>query len=1377
MDNTTLDFALMAGAAYFDKRKLANQIPAPLGATSLIGGLEGRVLASGYEARAYNYADKIVISIAGTYGPNNFLGGVLDGSITSNDVAGLSDMLSDVGLAVGSLDQQLKDAATFYEDIKSANPGKEVIFTGHSLGGGLAALMGVLFNKQAVTFDPAPFRNTATEANAVSLQSYLVGLGYTEDLDLSSFTSSQALALPLEMRSALLAALDAVGPSLWVTLEALATPLTIRGESNVRTIAVAGEMLTGNDFSDFRNLLRIGTGGTELITQGSLGQLAAGDAHSISLLYLLGKSTAFQQLTFKLPTLLPSIFDTSLFAHSTDTNSRNFIEQLLLQELGVTNSLVTSPSTGFLDKFVADLECIANTTGVTANANWQKALTVAALDYYYNKDATNATQLFNLSSGGIHFNLNDISSATLKSLPLLCRAASSTATGGDPFVGGAEIANATSWHVQTGEGSMHWSDTVDANDFAIGGAGADALHGGAGTDVLIGGAGDDILDGGLGNDVMQGGSGGDTYLVDSSEDVVWEAADSGEDTVHIAASAVPGSYTLAENVENLVADAGAQVTALVGNDASNHITGNSTTTWLTGGAGADVLTAGPSGTVIDGGLGADTLVGGGGDDWLGYTAANVLYGSAFELGSAGNTYNGGTGKDHLYGSDSTDTYIYRKGDGLDTVRTNGGADVLQLQPYKDLGNGGQSLEIPESGVLFRKTGLDLQVVINGVESDIFTVRNWFDSQTATNRLGTVTLGTRTWTESEITALANGTNAAYGTTLNDSIAGTVGKQNWIFGVLGNDTLQGSDKADFLYGGDNSDNLSGYDGDDLLDGGAGNDTLMGGRGADTLIGGADNDTLGCSSEDIDRGYYACGVYFGPGAGNSYSGGTGTDKLYGTTMADTYLFGLGDGTDVVYELDVQGQPAGQIDEVRFGAGILAEDLVVGVSGYSLTLKNRTNSDTIVFANWFSNNPGGTNFQVESFRFESGTTLAWTAEELTTRATHLVLTSGNDVQSGAWNYSNVIDGGAGNDNITGGGRDDTLYGGEGNDTLRGEAGVDTLFGGSGNDSLFGVDSDDYLYGEAGVDFLDGGKGHDWLSGGSGDDTLGAAGANSVDAGYFAGVYYDPLAGNDYTGGTGNDILNGTSRGDTYFFNLGDGKDTLNEIEVQGQTACYVDVLRFGPGITRDDLVVSRVGTSLTIMHKNGVDGITLTNWFSGSQTSATYQVERVEFADDVNNPWFAAELTTIGTTFNGSANTDVFTGLNAFANLLYGNGGIDTLTGGAKDDNFWGGTANDNLWGAAGNDTYNFAAGDGVDTVNDSSGASDTANFLYMDPSVARLFRVGDDLLVETAQTATGAMADGVWFKNQFALGSASVVENFNFNGASYSSNDMALLAQYKF
>ena len=79
--------------------------------------------------------------------------------------------------------------------------------------------------------------------------------------------------------------------------------------------------------------------------------------------------------------------------------------------------------------------------------------------------------------------------------------------------------------------------------------GNDQVSGGGGADTIDGGDGNDTIDGGSGVDKMTGGVGNDYYYVDSSSDVVVEAAAGGTDTVESTAT-----YTLAAEVENSHSD-------------------------------------------------------------------------------------------------------------------------------------------------------------------------------------------------------------------------------------------------------------------------------------------------------------------------------------------------------------------------------------------------------------------------------------------------------------------------------------------------------------------------------------------------------------------------------------------------------------------------------------------------------------------------------------------------------------------------------------------------------------------------------------------------------------------------------------------------------
>jgi len=166
---TEIEYALMAGRAYQSTRADNNLFPV-LDSYGWSEPLDQRQRDpdTGFEVGYFQRGSDIVISFAGT-NPTDLFG----------------DMAANIGLATGVGSDQLRQAAEYYLQIQAANPGATITFTGHSLGGGLAALMGVFFGTQAVTFDQAPFANSA-EASlilpdvAANLRSYLVA-----QLDLS----------------------------------------------------------------------------------------------------------------------------------------------------------------------------------------------------------------------------------------------------------------------------------------------------------------------------------------------------------------------------------------------------------------------------------------------------------------------------------------------------------------------------------------------------------------------------------------------------------------------------------------------------------------------------------------------------------------------------------------------------------------------------------------------------------------------------------------------------------------------------------------------------------------------------------------------------------------------------------------------------------------------------------------------------------------------------------------------------------------------------------------------------------------------------------------------------------------------------------------
>jgi Ca2+-binding RTX toxin-like protein len=260
-------------------------------------------------------------------------------------------------------------------------------------------------------------------------------------------------------------------------------------------------------------------------------------------------------------------------------------------------------------------------------------------------------------------------------------------------------------------------------------------------------------------------------------------------------------------------------------------------------------------------------------------------------------------------------------------------------------------------------------------------------------------------------------------------------------------------------------------------------------------------------------------------------------------------------------------------------------------------------------------------------------------------------------------------------------------------EAYGDTLYGLGGNDTLYGYGSNDLLDGGPGDDVLDGGSGVDMLMGGSGNDILGGANG-SADHKNSLGT------GNTYEGGPGNDTLRGTLYGDTFRFNLGDGQDVIVESPYnEGWGSVYApsgtDVLRFGPGILPSDIKVERSGNNLVFRHINGVDQVTVYNWYGGSY----YPLERLEFADGTE--WSGWDLHAQGLVVIGTEGNDTLSGVEAYGDTLYGLGGNDTLYGYGSNDYLDGGPGDDVIDGGAGSDT--LIGGLGNDVLAGGTGSAD--------------------------------------------------------------------------
>ncbi len=406
MMTTQIEYALMAGASYISTRADVNQFPVPNGWLAKLD--KRQALPSGFEATYFTMGTEIVISYAGTY---------------DKDLTG--DWVANVGLANGGGSVQLLQAAEYYLQVKAQNSGAVITLTGHSLGGGLAALVGVFFGESASTFDQAPFRKSAFIYTSADANGNPVTRSVAQDLKayLAGRVAPELLA-PLDRY---IAANDPTNPN-----PIAADTLAVR-EARVSTIRVDGEFTSAAPLSSFNP---IGTPAT-VLTHGPYSSPSI-DMHSQALLATFLQSNQFapldpvtqqrqslSEVTKKLTDLLGMIFDKKLYSFETDDpNNKNFLELLVQHQAGIRDpviGVVSLAADAMVTRFTADLWKLAQEGGLTLRDGntgnpdlneVSKALMAFAMQKYYEErlgDPGAGQELFAKITGGIRFDLASVS--------------------------------------------------------------------------------------------------------------------------------------------------------------------------------------------------------------------------------------------------------------------------------------------------------------------------------------------------------------------------------------------------------------------------------------------------------------------------------------------------------------------------------------------------------------------------------------------------------------------------------------------------------------------------------------------------------------------------------------------------------------------------------------------------------------------------------------------------------------------------------------------------------------------------------------------------------------------------------------------------------
>jgi Ca2+-binding RTX toxin-like protein len=324
-----------------------------------------------------------------------------------------------------------------------------------------------------------------------------------------------------------------------------------------------------------------------------------------------------------------------------------------------------------------------------------------------------------------------------------------------------------------------------------------------------------------------------------------------------------------------------------------------------------------------GSSGADTLEGLGGDDILSGLAGNdTLRGGdgndAIEGGLGNDTIDGGTDSITqglpVPAEDATQAY----GDTVRYTRSNA-AVTVNLETGQTLGGHAQGDSIVRVG--------GVSTIENIVGSLQFNDRLTGDSRA--NRL--FGLG-----GNDIIDGRAGDDVIVGGQDHDNLRGGDGNDN-ISGDDGDDTIRGDNGNDVLGGGAGVDNISGDSGDDMLSGADDNDTLDGGVGKDILSGDSGNDTLtGGDDDDQIAGGDGDDLLYGGAGNDALVGGAGVDWLAGEAGDDTYVFDAAAGTDAIFDTDGRNRIAitdATLDQIWLARD--GNDLLVSVIGGDTTIR----------------------------------------------------------------------------------------------------------------------------------------------------------------------------------------------------------------------------------------------------------------------------------------------------------------------------------------------------------------------------------------------------------------------------------------------------------
>ncbi len=421
----------------------------------------------------------------------------------------------------------------------------------------------------------------------------------------------------------------------------------------------------------------------------------------------------------------------------------------------------------------------------------------------------------------------------------------------------------------------------------------------------------------------------------------------------------------------------------------------------------------------------------------------------------------------------------------------------------------------------------------------------------------------------------------------------------------------------------------------------------------------------------------------------GGEGNDILVGGNRDDTYIFERGGGQDVIEDNYFEVFES-SFDTLKFGTGITADDVRIVREGASstVTLELKDSTDSVTLQNQFRLTAVGLFFlrhdSIDRISFSDGT--SWDMDRLARMILTEASTDGNDTIYG-FDWNDTLDGGAGDDRLEGGALSDryVFAEGYGNDVIFDNVSFTRLLIPAGYDSLelTNIALNDVTFSRFKNDFTITLKStgesvtiegqYDRLADNEieqiifSDRTVPNTDLNPEDIDLIGTSGDDTLYGTHYAeridGLGGNDLLIGSSDGDTYVFDIGYGQDIISDRIDAGQWRAE-DSVEFGASVIFDETNFTKEGNDLLITFDGRSDQLRVRDQFR----SSLWGVEQFKFADGTEiSISDVEELLAIS---GGTRADDVIDGIIDSENVLDGRQGDDILNGGRKADTYAFGT-----------------------------------------------------------------------------------------------------------